>query len=117
MLSANRHRIFTPFSRKARSRASATAAGTRVSAYREGRSDTMAGSGQRNLVTRLADAGEEAIQKLGDAPGGDRLLGAMNAMRDRVDELQKKMRGFDEVEKRLSSIERRLDKLEGKPAS
>jgi hypothetical protein len=78
----------------------------------------MAGSGQRNLVTRLADAGEEAIQKLGDAPGADRLLGAMNAMRDRVDELQKQMRGFDEVEKRLSTIERRLDKLEGKtPAS
>jgi hypothetical protein len=78
----------------------------------------MAGSGQRNLVTRLADAGEEAIQKLGDAPGADRLLGAMNAMRDRVDELQKKVRGFDDVEKRLSAIERRLDKLEGKtPAS
>jgi TolA-binding protein len=74
----------------------------------------MARPQQRNLVERLADAGEEAIQKLGEAPGGERLVGAVNAMRDRVDEMQKKLRGLDEIDKRLRAIERRLDKLEGK---
>jgi hypothetical protein len=74
----------------------------------------MAESKQRNLVERLADAGEEAIQRIGSAPGGDRLLGAVNTMRDRVDDLQKRMRGVEALEKRLSAVERRLDKLEGK---
>ena len=31
----------------------------------------MADPSQRNLVSMLADAGEEAIQRLGNAPGGD----------------------------------------------
>jgi hypothetical protein len=72
---------------------------------------------QRNLVSRLADAGEEAIQKIGGAPGADRLLGAVNGLRDRVDELQKRMRGLDALEKQLRAVERRLDKLEGKGKS
>ncbi|TMD63074.1 MAG: hypothetical protein E6I84_16280 [Chloroflexi bacterium] len=74
----------------------------------------MAQNRQRNLVERLADVGEEALQRIGNAPGGDRLLTAMNTMRDRVDDLQKRMRGLEQLEKRLASVERRLDKLEGK---
>ena len=69
---------------------------------------------QRNLVERLADVGEEAIQRIGTAPGADRLLGAVNTMRDRVDDLQKRVRGVEALEKRLASVERRLDKIEGK---
>jgi hypothetical protein len=69
---------------------------------------------QRTLVDRLADAGEEAIQKLGTAPGADRLFGAMNSMRDRMDDMQKQLRTLASIEKRLSGIERRLDKIEGK---
>ena len=74
----------------------------------------MAQNRQRNLVERLADVSEEALQRIGNAPGGDRLLTAMNTMRDRVDDLQKRMRGLEQLEKRLASVERRLDKLEGK---
>jgi hypothetical protein len=77
----------------------------------------MAKSSQRNLVTRLADAGEEAIQRLGNAPGGDRLLGAVNALRERVDDMQKNMRAIATIERRLDSIEKRLDKIEGKGAA
>ncbi len=65
-------------------------------------------------MERLADAGEEAIQRIGSAPGADRVLGAIGSLRDRVDEMQKKMRGFEGFEKRLAAVERRLDKLEGK---
>src|SRR5437762_8061773 len=77
----------------------------------------MAQPRQRNIVERLADAGEEAIQRIGSAPGADRLLGAVNTMRDRVDDLQKRMRGVEQLEKRLRAVERRLDKLEGKGTS
>lgn len=76
----------------------------------------MAETPQKNLVTRLADVGEEAIQRLGGAPGGDRLVGAVNTLRNRTDEMQKKLRGLDDVHERLGSIEQRLDKLEGKPS-
>lgn len=74
----------------------------------------MAGPRERTLVSRLADAGEEAIQRLGTAPGGERVLAALNAMRDRMDDMQKQLRALGSIEKRLSAIERRLDKLEGK---
>lgn len=73
----------------------------------------MADSPQKNLVTRLADVGEEAIQRLGGAPGGDKLVGAVNTLRARMDEMQKRLRGLDDIQERLDSIEERLDKLEG----
>jgi hypothetical protein len=74
----------------------------------------MARPRQKTLVSRLADAGEEAIQRLADAPGADRLLGAMTSMRERMDDMQKKLRGLDALEGRVAAMERRLDELEGK---
>jgi hypothetical protein len=74
----------------------------------------MARPRQRNIVERLADAGEDAIQRIGSAPGADRIVGAVGALRDRVDDMQKKMRVIDGLGRRLAAIERRLDKLEGK---
>jgi len=74
----------------------------------------MARPRQKNIVERLADAGEEAIQRIGSAPGADKVLGALGSMRERVDDLQKRVRGLETLEKRLNAVERRLDKLEGK---
>jgi hypothetical protein len=74
----------------------------------------MARPTQRNLVERLADVGEEAIQRIGSAPGADRALKALGTMRDRVDDLQKRVRGLENLEKRLAAVERRLAKVEGK---
>ena len=65
----------------------------------------------RDLLSMLADRGEEAIQKLSDTPGADRLLGVAQSMRERLDELQKKVRGIDALERRVSNLERRLDDL------
>jgi len=64
-----------------------------------------------DLVSKLTDAGEEAINRLHDAPGADRLLAVATNMRDRVDELTKKVRGIDAMEKRLRDLERQVDKL------
>ena len=48
---------------------------------------------QKDLLTRLADAGEHAIKSLADAPGADRFLGSVNALKERLDELQKRVAG------------------------
>ena len=77
----------------------------------------MARPRQKTLVSRLADAGEEAIQRLADAPGADRFMGAITSMRERMDDMQKKLRGLDELDKRLRAVERRVDQLEGKKST
>jgi uncharacterized protein involved in exopolysaccharide biosynthesis len=71
----------------------------------------MAGARRNDLLGRLADLSEEAIQRLSEAPGADRLAGALNATRDRVDELQKRVRGLEDLEQRLVALERKVDKL------
>src|SRR5436305_9075326 len=65
----------------------------------------------KDLLTMLADRGEEAIQRLSDAPGADRLLGAAQALRDRMDEMQKRIRGIDELEKRVAELEKKVEAL------
>ena len=71
----------------------------------------MAGKRRNDLLGRLADLSEETIQRLGDVPGADRVHGALTSLRDRVDELQKRVRGLEDLEKRLSAVERKLDRL------
>jgi uncharacterized small protein (DUF1192 family) len=70
---------------------------------------------QKDLLSRLADAGEDAIQRLAKAPGGENVVKALNTSRERIDELQKKVRGLDELEKRIAVLEKRVDSL-SKPA-
>ena len=71
----------------------------------------MADEKRSDLLGKLAELSEEAIQRLQDAPGGDRVVGTMNAMKDRLDELQRRVRGVDELETRLSALERKVEKL------
>ena len=70
-----------------------------------------------DLLGRLADLSEDALQRLSDAPGAERVLGALNSMRDRVDELQKRVRGLEDLEKRVAALERKVDKLGGSGSS
>ena len=71
----------------------------------------MAGARRNDLLGKLADLSEEAVQRLSEAPGADRLAGALNATRERVDELQRRVRGLEQLEKRLAAVERKVDKL------
>lgn len=66
---------------------------------------------QKDVVARLSESGEEALQKLLQNPGTARVVGAANAMKDRVDELTRRMRSLDPLEKRVAELERRLDEL------
>lgn len=65
----------------------------------------------KDLLSRFADLSEEVVQRLAEAPGADRALGALKALGDKVDELQRRTRGFEELERRLGAVEKRLDAL------
>jgi hypothetical protein len=65
----------------------------------------------KDFVTRLADAGEDALQRISELPGGQRALTAFNDLRTRVDELTKKVRGIDELEARITKLEKELAAL------
>jgi len=64
----------------------------------------------KDLVARIKDAGEDAIQKIGDVPGGKIALDALNGLRDRIDDLQKRMKRVDELEKRVEALEKAAKK-------
>ena len=71
---------------------------------------------QKDMITRLAEQGEDAFQRIAEAFGGVRFVEAMNGMRERVDDMSKKIRSLDPLEKRVAELERRLDAL-SKPAA
>ena len=66
---------------------------------------------EKDFVTRLADAGEEVLQRIADLPGGQKALTAVNDLRTRVDELAKKVRGIDELEARVAKLEKEVAAL------
>jgi phage shock protein A len=75
----------------------------------------MAQTKQKDVITRLAESGEEAFQRIAEVLGGLRFVEAMNSMREGIDDLSKRIRSLDPLEKRVAELERRLDAL-SKPA-
>jgi prophage DNA circulation protein len=72
----------------------------------------MAGNRKKpDLLSKLQDLSEEAMQRLSDAPGADRVLSGVNTLKGTVDDLQKRVRGLEQLEKRLAALERKVDKL------
>ena len=71
----------------------------------------------KTTLERLTALGEEVLGKASQNPTAHRLLqGAMqNAMqlRDHVDDLSKRVRGLEAMEKKLGQLEKRVAKLEG----
>ncbi len=76
----------------------------------------MATNPPKDILSRVADLGEEALHKLPHLPGSDRLMEMVNQSRTRLDEMQKRLRGLDVLETRVDQLEKRLAKLE-KPTS
>jgi outer membrane murein-binding lipoprotein Lpp len=73
---------------------------------------------ERDVLGRLADRGEEALQRLSDRAGGNRAVKAFNDLRARVDELGKKVRGIDALDARVAKLEKDVAALKraAKPA-
>ena len=68
----------------------------------------MAKTQQKDILTQVRDLGSEALHKLADVPGGSKLLEMANESRSRLDEIQKKLRGLDALEKRVAKLEQQL---------
>ena len=66
---------------------------------------------EKDVVKRLAVTGEEALSKIAELPGGAKIVEAATALRDRVDELGKRMRSIDPLERRVAELEKRLEEL------
>ena len=75
------------------------------------KTDSTSTAGEKDLFSRLADAGEEALQRLTELPGGQKAVAAFNDLRNRVDELAKKVRGIDALEVRVAKLEKELAAL------
>lgn len=71
----------------------------------------MAQQRSQDIFSKLADRGEEVIGKLGEIPGAQRLLESANQLKERADELQKKIRGLDDLGRRVAALERKVDHL------
>jgi hypothetical protein len=71
----------------------------------------MAQRGQKDLLARLADAGEDALTRFGSSPRLDRVTGVMTSLKDQVDALASKVRGMDALEKRVEELERKVERL------
>ena len=72
---------------------------------------------QNDILARFTELGHEALNKLSDVPGGSRLADMMNDSKARIDEMQKKLRGLDALEKRVAALEQQLAQTAKKPAA
>jgi uncharacterized small protein (DUF1192 family) len=68
----------------------------------------------RDAISRLAERGQQTVARLAELPGGTKALNAFNDLRNRVDELGKKVRGIDELEKRVAALEDEVAALKSK---
>jgi uncharacterized protein involved in exopolysaccharide biosynthesis len=66
---------------------------------------------RQDLLSKLADRGEDVVGKLTEMPAAQRLLDAGVQLKDRVDELQKRVRGLDALERRVAALEKKVDEL------
>ncbi len=71
----------------------------------------------KDILARLADAGEDAIVQLTKTAAGKALVEAAAQTRSRVDELGKRVRGVEALEKRVAALEKQLAAQKKKPAA
>ena len=63
---------------------------------------------EKDVLARLATRGEDVLSKLAELPGGAKALKAFNELRERVDELGKKVRGIEALEERVAQLEKQV---------
>ena len=67
----------------------------------------------KSTIDRLTSLGEEVIGKASQNPSLARVVGAATQLKDRVDDLSKRVRGLEAMEKRIAQLEQRVKKVEG----
>ena len=66
----------------------------------------------RNPISQLASIGEEVLGKASQNPTAARVIGGAMQLKDRVDDLSKRVRGLEAMEQRIAALEQRIDELE-----
>jgi uncharacterized small protein (DUF1192 family) len=64
-----------------------------------------------DLIGKLADRGEDVVGRISDFPAAQRLVDAAAGFKELVDDLQRRLRGVDELEKRVAALEKKVDRL------
>lgn len=72
---------------------------------------------QKDLLGRLGDAGEEAISRVAGSQTANRLIDSVGGLKERLDDMQKKVRGIDELEQRVAKLEKQVADLKPKRSS
>ena len=67
--------------------------------------------GNKDLIAQLSDLSEAAIQRLSEAPGADKVRQALKQLGDRVDDLTRRTKGYEELEHRLAALEKKVSGL------
>jgi hypothetical protein len=75
----------------------------------------MAQQRKPDLIGKLADRGEDVVGRISDFPAAQRVVEAATGLKERADEIQRRLRGLDELEKRVAALEKKVDRL-AKPA-
>lgn len=70
---------------------------------------------QKDFVSKLTEAGEDALQRISELPGGRKAVTAFNDLRNRVDELSRKVRGIEQLEERVAKLEKQVSELKRAP--
>jgi ubiquinone biosynthesis protein UbiJ len=68
---------------------------------------------RRSLFSQMASLGEDALGRLAQNPRTNRMVQSALELKDRVDDLARRVRGLEAMEQRLERVEQRLDKIEG----
>jgi ferritin-like metal-binding protein YciE len=66
----------------------------------------------KSTIDRLTSLGEDVIGKASQYPTANRVLQGAMQMKERVDDLSKRVRGLEAMEKHITQLEKRIAKLE-----
>lgn len=66
---------------------------------------------QKDLLARLADAGEDALRRFSEAPGMERATAYAKSTRKQLDELTKRVQGISALEDRIARLEKQVAAL------
>ncbi|HKD32846.1 MAG TPA: hypothetical protein VKB73_05170 [Gaiellaceae bacterium] len=64
-----------------------------------------------DLFSKLSERGEDVVGRISDMPAAQRIFDAGMQLKARVDDMQKKMRGLDDLERRVKALEKKVDEL------
>jgi BMFP domain-containing protein YqiC len=71
---------------------------------------------QKDILSRVQDLGAEALSRLSEIPGGQKLMEMANETRTLLDDLSKRVRGLEQLEQRVAKLEKQLAST-AKPAA